>query len=211
MIPGIGADERLFAGQRQVRDIRAIPRLSPEGPDETLRHYAERSANSIRIDGPFDLGGASFGGMIALEMARHSSPERVFLFGSCRSPKSIAPSLRALRHLLPLLPDRLLHPPRVLHSTIARWFGAHSSADIRLFNDMLAATPVEYIRWASRAVFSWEGVADLPMPVCQIHGDRDRLIPHHRVHPDRLVSGAGHLLNLTHAGEVNAFIGRERE
>jgi len=71
---------------------------------------------------------------------------------------------------------------------------------------MLAATPPAFVRWAANAVFSWPGVRELPMPVHHIHGDRDRLIPIRRVRPDRIVRGAGHLLNLTHADAVNDFI-----
>ena len=55
---------------------------APSDPAETLRHYAARLAGELRIDGPFDLGGSSFGGMVALELARHLSPQHVFLFGS---------------------------------------------------------------------------------------------------------------------------------
>src|SRR5204862_359360 len=99
----------------------------------------------------------------------------------------------------PLLPAR---PPRMA----ARWFGATSPAHVQLFADMLAATPRPFIRWASRAIFSWPGVAELPMPVLHIHGDRDRLIPLRRVKPDRVIRGAGHLLNLTHPDAVNDFI-----
>lgn len=83
-----------------------------------------------------------------------------------------------------------------------------SPAHVDLFAQMLAATPAEFIRWASNAVFSWRGVAELPMPIYHVHGDRDRLIPVHRVKPDCVIAGAGHLLNLTHANAVNDFIAR---
>lgn len=73
---------------------------------------------------------------------------------------------------------------------------------------MLAATPPAFIRWASSAIFSWPGVPELPMPIHHVHGDRDRLIPIHRVTPDRVIAGAGHLLNITHADAVNDFIVR---
>jgi pimeloyl-ACP methyl ester carboxylesterase len=46
------------------------------------------------------------------------------------------------------------------------------------------------------------------MPVHHLHGDRDRLIPVHRVKPDHVVAGAGHLLNITHPDAVNDFIAR---
>jgi pimeloyl-ACP methyl ester carboxylesterase len=44
------------------------------------------------------------------------------------------------------------------------------------------------------------------MPIHHVHGDRDRLIPIRRVRADRVITGAGHLLNVTHADSVNKFI-----
>ena len=206
VLSGIGGDERLFDAQRAVRDIRPIRWILPADPREPLSEYAARLARQLAIGEPFDVGGSSFGGMIALELARHLSPRQVFLFGSCRSPDAIAPSLRALRLLAAISPDRLLHPPRMLQPLLAGWFGATSPAHVDLFARMLATTPPAFIRWAARAVFSWPGVAGLPMPIHHVHGDRDRLISVDRVKPDRVIGGAGHLLNLTHAEAVNEFI-----
>lgn len=206
VLPGIGADARMFDAQRAIRDVHAIDWIAPAHPHETLKQYAQRFAIQLRMAEPFDLGGSSFGGMVALELARYLSPQRVFLFGSCRSPHSIAPLLRALRFFVRALPDGLLHPPRAVLPLVAWWFGASSHAHVQLFADMLAVTPIEFIRWASLAVFSWENIEDLPMPIHHVHGDRDRLIPIRRVRPDRAIAGAGHLLNVTHADAVNKFI-----
>lgn len=206
VLSGIGGDERLFDGQRAVRDVRPIKWVTPTDDREPLTRYAARLAREIQIAEPFDLGGSSFGGMIALELARHVSPRQVFLFGSCRSPDAVAPFLRALRPIAALSPDRLFHPPRMLQPLVARWFGASTPAHVDLFAGMLAATPPSFIRWASRAVFSWPGVLELPMPIHHVHGARDRLIPVRRVQPDHVIAGAGHLLNLTHADAVNDFI-----
>lgn len=206
VVSGIGGDERLFDGLRAVREVRPIQRIPPTDSAETLPQYAARLARELHVSEPFDLGGSSFGGMIALELARHLSPQHVFLFGSCRSSLGIAPALRALHYLAPVLPDRLLHPPRLLLPLISRWFGVRSPAHVLLFGDMLAATPTSFIRWASDAACLWKGVADLAMPIYHIHGDRDRLIPVRRVNPDRVIRGAGHLLNLTHADAVNDFV-----
>lgn len=206
VLPGIGGDERLFAAQSAVRDIRPILWIPPAHPLEPLTEYAARLARQIDPAEAFDLGGASFGGMIALELARHLSPRQVFLFGSCRSPAGVAPLLRAVRSLAAISPDRLMHPPRIVRALLARWFGATTPVHIDLFASMLAATPPSFVRWAVNALFSWPGVAELPMPVHHVHGDRDRLIPVHRVKPDRVITGAGHLLNLTHPDAVNDFI-----
>jgi pimeloyl-ACP methyl ester carboxylesterase len=208
VLSGIGGDERLFDAQRAVRDIRPIKWIPPADAREPLTQYAERLAREIQIAEPFDLGGSSFGGMISLELARHLSPQHVFLFGSCLTPDAVAPLLRALRSLAVVSPDRLLRPPRMLLPIVARWFGAITLVHADLFAQMLAATPPAFIRWAARAVFSWPGVVELPMPIHHVHGDRDRLIPVHRVRPDRVIAGAGHLLNITHSEAVNDFIAR---
>jgi hypothetical protein len=97
VLSGIGGDERLFDAQRAVRDIRPISWILPADPREPLIDFASRLSRQLPINEPFDIGGSSFGGMIALELARHTSPRHVFLFGSCCSPDAIAPSLRALR------------------------------------------------------------------------------------------------------------------
>ena len=39
-----------------------------------------------------------------------------------------------------------------------------------------------------------------------IHGGRDFVIPAKRVKPDRVVARGGHLINMSHAAEVNEFI-----
>lgn len=206
VLSGIGGDERLFEAQRAVRDVRPINWILPSDPAEPITAYAARLARTLVINEPFDLGGSSFGGMIALELARHLAPDRVFLFGSCRSPRDIAPSLKALRRITAAVPDRFLHPPVMLVPLVARWFGAKAPAHVHLFGEMLSATPIAFIRWAAKTVFAWEGVPELPMPIHHVHGERDRLIPLRSVKSDRVIYGAGHLLTLTHATEVNAFI-----
>lgn len=44
------------------------------------------------------------------------------------------------------------------------------------------------------------------MSVHHIHGDRDRVIPIGLVQPDHVIAGAGHLLTMTHADEVNSIL-----
>jgi pimeloyl-ACP methyl ester carboxylesterase len=65
----------------------------------------------------------------------------------------------------------------------------------------------DFLRWACRAVVTWDPPPDLfPFPIHQIHGDRDRILPWRLTRPDVLVRGAGHVLSLTHPREVNDFI-----
>ena len=65
-------------------------------------------------------------------------------------------------------------------------------------------------RWGCSAMRDWTGPAgrEIGCPVHHIHGAADRMIPLSRVHPppDRVIPDGGHVIHLTHADQVNAFI-----
>lgn len=153
----------------------------------------------IRITDPFDLGGSSFGGMIALELARHLSPQHVFLFGSCRSPDAsrhhFALSARSLRWRLTDCFTRrgccnrssLDGSERRRRHTLTSSHGCSRQLRQRSFD-------------GRRALFS-PGAA-LPSYPCRSTTCTViviALIPVRRVKPDRVIAGAGPLLNVTHA------------
>ncbi|HEY0140718.1 MAG TPA: hypothetical protein VGF48_07470 [Thermoanaerobaculia bacterium] len=72
LLPAVGADRRLFDSQRScAAELHVIEWIDPAAPDEPLAHYAQRLASSVDTSRPFVLGGASFGGMVALQLARH--------------------------------------------------------------------------------------------------------------------------------------------
>ncbi|HOQ88273.1 MAG TPA: homocysteine S-methyltransferase family protein, partial [Phycisphaerae bacterium] len=64
------------------------------------------------------------------------------------------------------------------------------------------------LRRIARMLLQWDADGNWPVPVYHIHGDADRIIPFNRVQPDEVVRGGGHLINMTHADQVNRFIER---
>jgi pimeloyl-ACP methyl ester carboxylesterase len=59
-----------------------------------------------------------------------------------------------------------------------------------------------------RALHPLDG-SSTPIPACPIyhlHGDRDWTLPFRYTDPNKIVAGGGHVLSLTHPGEVNAFV-----
>jgi hypothetical protein len=68
LIPRVGADRRLFDAQRSCAgDLHVIEWIPAVAADEPLTEYAKRLATTIDTSRPFVIGGASFGGMVALE------------------------------------------------------------------------------------------------------------------------------------------------
>ena len=203
----MGADERVFGPQRKAFPTLVVPEwITPEA-GESLASYAARFARRVGPGRPCFVGGASFGGMVAMEVARRlPGVLGCFLIGSVRSPRELPARIRFARpaaKLARFVPFELLPP--VTRTGVAL-LGKFSSPATRGFLKQVSDADATFLRWASGAVVRWEDAGPVTFPVHQIHGDRDRILPWRKTKPDVLVRGAGHVLTLSHPGEVNAFL-----
>jgi pimeloyl-ACP methyl ester carboxylesterase len=213
LLPGMGGDARMFRPQLAALANAIVPAWIEPVRGETLAAFAARMARALDPGGACFVGGASFGGMVAVEMARHLSARACFLIGSIRSPREFPRRIRMLRPWLGRIggraPDLVPALVRVL-----RWaVPARIAPAFRSMLDQLSDTDRQFFRWAALAVLRWEESPEpLGVPIAQIHGDRDPILPHHLTRPDVLVPGAGHLLSMTHGETVNEFLraGMER-
>lgn len=207
LIPGLGVDEGLFAPQREAFPQIECPSWIEHHHGESLRSYAHRLAATIEPGGPMVLGGQSFGGMLALEIARVLQPRAVILIASCRSAKSIPAPFWWLEAASRLMSDKMARRIVLAQTSAIVWrLGCSDEATRRFLEQRLSDASISFIRWAVHAIRRWTFDARLPMPVYHIHGQRDRLIPVKNVNADVEVAGAGHLLNMTHREQVNSFI-----
>jgi len=204
-IPGLGADSRLFLRQKKAfKRCLCASWLEPK-KKETLANYAHRWAKLLKLKSGCYLAGVSFGGMVALEMARWVKPRAVILIGSCRSPSSIPLSLR-IAGLLPTWPRVSKKLCRVFPITSGYFLGAKTKSQRDLLIRMFLETPNGFAKWTVEAIQGWKGYRGERTRVYHIHGGKDHLIPLRRVQPDEVVLDGGHLISLTHPREVNGFI-----
>lgn len=206
LFPGMGADARLFAPQREAFPQLVVPPwLRPER-GESLAAYAERFSRTIDPGVECFVGGASFGGFVAIEAARHLRAKACFLIGSARGPDELPLRIQALRRgrrLLPAIPFGLARAFAGLAAGASGWAMSPASAQVlRQAGDADA----DFLQWACGAVLTWTSPPQPTIPVHQIHGACDRVLPASRTRADVVVAGAGHLISLTHAAEVNRFI-----
>jgi pimeloyl-ACP methyl ester carboxylesterase len=206
LLPGMGADRRMFREQIAALENLVIPDwINPEA-GQTLASYARRMAETVDPGGPCFVGGASFGGMVALEMTPHLDARACFLIGSIRSPRELPRRIRMLRPLATIAPRwtfRILRGPARAMLAAGPLIRPVARSALQQFVDV----DKYFMCWASLAILRWEPSSEpIPAPVLQIHGDRDRILPHRLTRPDRLVSGAGHLLTMTFPQEVNEFL-----
>ena len=157
---------------------------------------------------PWILGGVSMGGMIAYEMARHRKPDAVVLIASCRTRQSLRHGFHARRTVVPWLPVGIWSVAKWLAPSVLagsrRYDAAAQSRLVRMFQEMDSA----FMHWALSAILGWNPTLLAGVRVFQIHGGRDLMIPARSVDADTLIADGGHMINLTHAEEVNAFIAK---
>ncbi len=209
LLSGMGADGRLFREQRACFENLITPDWIPHRREDTLASYAERMAGEVNPGCSCYVGGSSFGGMVALEMARHLDAKACFLIGSIRSSRQLPRRIRVLRPLAGLVPEACGGVPVVLAKALSPLGKRVLSPAANSMLGQLADTNRGFLRWASLAVLRWSPEPDgWSVPIHQIHGDRDRVLPHRLTDPDVLVSGAGHLMALTHPVPVNEFLER---
>lgn len=205
LLPGMGADERMFAPQRSAfSNLRVVKWLTPERL-ESVNHYAGRLAEVLGDPGDAVIGGASFGGIVALEIAAVLPVKKCLLIGSLRSPDGLRPSYRYLKCL-----SRLTAFAPICAQASLVMLGSLSGADLKGIVRQLADAGSRFLNWAIRALLSWTpspGVSRVN--IRQIHGARDWLLPARLSQSDLIVPQAGHLLSVTHSQVVNDFIDRE--
>jgi pimeloyl-ACP methyl ester carboxylesterase len=204
LIPGLGADERVFRHLRLTGSVQVLSWLPPQSPTEPLAHYAARLAAAVPAEEPCWLVGVSFGGLLAQEIGRLRPLARVVLISSLGSPRELPPLLRlaGATRLHQLVPFGLLKwLPR-----LAQWFfGARGGTEYRLLRQILADTDARFARWATAQLLSWPGPG---LPAVRLHGTHDRLLPTSGAAIDYPVLGAGHFLIVSHAAQVSHLLNK---
>ncbi len=203
LIPGLGADERVFRGLRLPGPSTVLAWLPPLSPTELLQHYAARLAEAVPSEQSCWLLGVSFGGLLALEIGRLRPLAKVVLISSLASASQL-PSLLKLGRatgLYRLVPFGLLpHLPR-----LAQWFfGARNGHEYRLLSRILRDTDPVFARWATEQLLQWDSTG-VPAAV-HLHGTHDRLLPAGAAHIDYFLPGAGHFMIVSHAAEISQLL-----
>jgi len=203
VLPGMSANDRLFGPQLARFPTLRVPRWIEPNPRESLRAYSARMARSIDPGGPCIVGGASFGGIVALEMTAHLHAVACVLIGSVRSPAELPLRWRILRPLAHVGPDRLGRLARGTARLGRRLLTRMALRHLR----RLSQPDGTFARWATCAVLRWSPGPTVPRcRVFQIHGEWDRTLPVSATRPDMIVPGGRHTLTLFSPRAVNEFL-----
>jgi pimeloyl-ACP methyl ester carboxylesterase len=200
--PGLGADDTLsryhLLPGHEVTWVKWPKRIEPDWDGFLDRIIAE---NPVEEGACFV--GISFGGLVATRLAARKRPSRIHLVGSLRSPVQVTPLLRFPGRAVAALPRFAFDLSLVPTPVISHFFEIYREEHLEHFSEMAAGFAPEDIRAMTRLALRAGPMPDLGIPVKSVHGERDRLLPPGRQVVDHLIPGGGHLISMTHAGEVN--------
>ncbi len=202
-ISGLGADERIFS-RLAIPGAELIPLqwIQPQ-KGEPIGDYAGRMAGQVHTDRPIFLG-VSFGGMMALEMAKLYSGAKVIIVSSVKSHKEL-PGWMKLSGRLGL--NKLLprHPPRLARLE-DDFLGTETEEERLLVRAFMKTADPVYLRWAIGQVVNWRNEWR-PSFLYHLHGSNDRTFPLKNIHATHIIPGAGHFMIMNRAKEVSGIIG----
>ncbi len=201
LLSGLGADKRVF-DFLDLSDYNVHHVVWPRPfAHETLIDYAKRLLPQITMSRPI-LMGVSFGGMIALEIAKLMTVEKIILISSAKSAEAI-PSY--FKFMVKLRIQKLM-PPRAIKrpNEMLFWlFGVSTKEHKALLTSIMADTDEVFFTWAIETIILWENDTIVDH-VIQIHGTKDRILSLQTA--DFIIEGGGHLMVVTKAKEISAII-----
>ena len=203
LISGLGADYRIFSKLKLPPTFyrRYIDCVEPE-KGESLNNYAMGLLTQIDMKVPFILIGASFGGMLAVEICKFIRPVKLILISSFAVRQQIPWYLRTLNQLglISFFPVLFIKQANFIRPWL---FGASTPEELLLLKQILNAADIRFLRWIFLQIPFWKQEVKIPNSV-HIHGRNDHLFPVKSSDPDFIVNGGGgHLIVFTHADEVS--------
>ncbi len=209
-LSGLGADQRVF-GQLELPGSKLVHLdwLLPQGKTETLADYAKRLGAYIKHDEPVILG-VSFGGMMAIEIAKHRKVKAIIIISSIKSRRELPAWMKVLGKchadlLIPKTPLKSITPLKALRPIQNYFLGANSPEEIAIANEFRDNVDPGYLKWSIRHILNWKNDWQPPM-VFHIHGDNDKLFPISNVEPTHIVAGGGHFMVMSHCKEVSKIL-----
>lgn len=203
-ISGMGLDERLFYRLNfQAPNVHFIQWIEPL-KRESLEDYARRMLEQVPTEGNNTLIGISFGGILAIEMAKLKRIQQVIIISSIKTRAELPFFFRFIKYI----PFYKLSKPEWRRKTRERWgkyFGLFDKEALDFFEDMFEKSSETYKDWAIGQIANWKNF-DYPANLVHIHGTKDLVFPFKRVKDVIQIEGGTHFMVLDQAYEISKIV-----
>ena len=203
-ISGLGADERIF-NKLVVDGVNFIylPWVIAQDTDN-VETYAAKMAATIPEANPIILG-MSFGGMLAVEIAKIMPVKKLFLISTAKTKHELGEYPCIVKFFIKynLIPFNIIKyfPNRIFYDR----FGAKTEEEKKMLAGILRDTDTAFLKWAMKALLTWNNETYTDNYV-QLHGTKDKIISPEYVNPDLWIDGGTHIMIYSLAGIINGII-----
>ncbi|TCD26884.1 alpha/beta hydrolase [Pedobacter psychrodurus] len=205
-ISGLGAGRRIFSKLKLDENINIIhiDWITPN-KNESLASYAKRLSEVMNLTQPFALVGVSFGGMIAVEIAKLLNPATTIIISSTMLSTHLPALYRFAGKLglLKLIPAKLLKSSNKL--TQNYYFGTRSSSEKTLLSKIIKDTDPYFLKWAIGSILGWRNKIK-PKGIYHIHGTNDKILYSKTAMPDFVIQNGTHFMVYQNAEEISGII-----
>ncbi|HUR12560.1 MAG TPA: hypothetical protein VM012_14390 [Flavitalea sp.] len=210
-ISGLGADERIFAGVSVAgAQLHFINWMQPR-EKEDIHSYASRLCGQITTQNPVLLG-VSFGGMMAIEMAKQIPCSKVVLISSVKTKDEVPTWMKSCgRYRLDnILPSQSLSSYRILKliRPLQNYFlGVTSSEEKKIANEYRDNVDPVYLKWAINQVLNWKNEW-VPPDVVHLHGEKDHIFPIKKIKSPQVIRSGGHFMIMNRHEQISELLAR---
>lgn len=204
-ISGLGADKRAFQYLKLNNcNLHFIEWIKPF-KNETITSYTSRLLEQIKSNNPV-LIGMSFGGMIAVEMAKQIDTEKVILISSIKTKYEMPLLYRVLaatgiQYIFPLKKIKYAY-------TIAFWFfGVRQEKEKKFLKTILLETEPNLFEWSIKAAIGWQNNVQ-PKNCYHIHGTIDKIFPIKNIKANCKIENGGHFMIVNKAANISAELNK---
>lgn len=206
-ISGLGADKRMFRFIKLPPHVQHehVHWIAPKTHDEPLQNYVQRLKAQITTPEPI-LIGLSFGGVVAIELAKIMKVRKVILISSLATRHALPTYYRLLGKLQlhKKLPFKLMQS---IYPFASPFFGAHTKVERALLKSAILDIDETFLRWSLGQLLAWPQTQFLP-DVIQLHGTADLVLPLYKKRKSIEIQGGEHLMILHRADEINTILGK---
>ncbi len=203
--PGLGADSSL-ANFHKIQGYETKWIEWPKEFGSTWNEFINKilSQNSIEPNGIYV--GISFGGLVAQHLANIISPKKIILVGSLKTKKDISVLLLLFLPAIKFVPSLFFKIDFLPEFLIKYFFGIQRTEDVILFKQMAGRISNDNSKKLIMLVVENRQIFGLSDRTISIHGDRDKILPIGKQFIDYKIKNGGHLISMTHQGQVNESI-----
>ncbi|MCX2575250.1 alpha/beta fold hydrolase [Pedobacter sandarakinus] len=206
LISGLGADSRIFAKLALPShiEISHIEWITPNS-GEKLSDYAARLSNAIDTKRPFILIGVSFGGMLAVEIAKIFKPILTIIISSTIYSKHLPLTYRIVGrlNLTQFIPSSLFKSANKFTQNF--FFGTKTKQEKKLLKTIVNDTDPMFLKWAISSIVTWQNQTR-PENLHLIHGKADRILYSKQSKPDFWIEEGTHFMVYQKADQISKII-----